>query len=201
VEINFIEELDVLEENNYSGIVKVHVDDNYITNENFTKICKLKNLTHLDLYNCQINHIPKDIYNLTNLQFLGFGANNLVKISKKIKNLTKLTTLQLLDNQLTHIPSEIYSLPNLSVLSLICNKLKTVDKEIKKIKLVEISTSTYDNLDNLQDVEYLQINRLHIPLLNLPLTLREIRLYKPYIINIKLPFNCKLYIDDVLCEN
>jgi hypothetical protein len=63
---------------------------------------------------------------------------------------------------------------------------------------VELGTDSYD-IDNLSnDCTYLQINYLEVPLTNLPITMEEIRLYNPQLLDIKLPFDCKLYINDIL---
>ena len=56
-------------------------------------------------------------------------------------------------------------------------------------------------MDNLSfDSEYLQIEGLNKPLLNLPIGVQEIRLYLPKIKvkDLKVPFGCNVYEDDVL---
>jgi hypothetical protein len=64
---------------------------------------------------------------------------------------------------------------------------------------VAIFFNSYDNLNNLScECEYLQINNLDFPLNNLPHTIKEIRLNLPHKVNIKKPFDCKIYIDDML---
>ena len=56
-------------------------------------------------------------------------------------------------------------------------------------------------MDNLScDCEYLQVEGLEKPLINLPTSIQEIRLYLPKIKlrDIKVPFGCKVYEDDIL---
>ena len=57
------------------------------------------------------------------------------------------------------------------------------------------------NLDNLDsDCEFLILNYLEVPLRNLPISLKEIWLFCPEIDigQHKIPFGCKLYVDDEL---
>ena len=101
-------------------------------------------------------------------------------------------------NHLTTLPDSIGCLTNLTALSLQRNKLKKITSSIKNIINVELGTDSYD-IDNLSnDCNYLQIDKLDIPLTNLPTTMEEIRLYNPKMVDIKLPFGCKLYINDIL---
>jgi hypothetical protein len=46
----------------------------------------------------------------------------------------------------------------------------------------------------------LQIYKLNTNITNLPPFLKEIRLYEPIIKDIKVPYGCSLYIDDIKIE-
>ena len=82
------------------------------------------------------------------------------------------------------------------------NKLNYISKELSKVKELSIYTDSYANLNNLSgECEYLQINGLKQPLKNLPVTIKEIRLYEPIIKDIKIPYGCSLYIDNIKIIN
>ena len=135
----------------------------------------------------------------------------LITLSENIKELTKLKTLILEENRLIKLPECVYDLPQLILLKLNNNSLKTLSIKIKQISKVNITSISYDmnNLSN--DCAYMQIDnfhdpyffqKTHQPMTNLPASLEEIRFYKSdnsYVKNnVKIPFGCKLYIDDVL---
>jgi Leucine-rich repeat (LRR) protein len=87
---------------------------------------------HLKYYQLS-GSIPKEIGNLTNLEYLVLGDNQLIgSIPPEIGNLTNLLTLDLSGNQLTgSIPPEIGNLTNLAALILAQNQLTGhIPKEI-----------------------------------------------------------------------
>ena len=102
------------------------------------------------------------------------------------------------DNLIEYVPDLLYNLTNLE-LHLENNKLHYLSKKILNIKKSCISANSYYNLNDLpNNTEYLQINELDVPLLNLPCNLKEIRLYDPIKVNIKVPFGCSLFINDFM---
>jgi Leucine-rich repeat (LRR) protein len=164
----------------------------------------LNNLLTLHLYDANLLSFPEIICSLTALKKLELGYNKITQIPESIGNLVNLKKIGLESNLLILLPENIYNLPKLKYLYIQNNKLKTISKKINNIKRVYINIYSYENLDNMPNdgtCEYLQIHNLHIPLKNLPLSLLEIRLYRPEKINIKLPYNCNLYIDNILQKN
>lgn len=87
------------------------------------------NTKELDLRNCYLTSLPKEIGNLKNLRELSVGFNDLTSIPKEIGNLKKLEYLHLHENKLTELPAEIYALPKLEELHLEFNPLKKLSKE------------------------------------------------------------------------
>ena len=221
IKINNLKELYELHENDYNKVISI-----CLTSINLLLIPPIIfnfiNLQILYLDNNQITTIPQSIANLTNLQILHLGNNNLTilpniidklinlkmlflnknklkTIPSTIGNLIKLQYLSLQNNQLITLPSTISNLVNLNVLVLTYNKLKTIPPSIKNIKDSQcIDVTSYDNLDNLSyDCVFLQIYGLNRPLHNLMPLVKEIRLYNPIIKDIKIPYGCDLYINNI----
>ncbi len=127
----------------------------------------------------QITEIPKEIWNLTNLEMLSLDWNQITEIPKEIWNLTKLSLLDLEWNQITEIPKEIWNLTNLEWLCLRWNKLTEIPKEIWNFtnlkwlylewnKLTEIPKEIW-NLTNLKwlNLEWNQITEIPKEIWNL----------------------------------
>ena len=116
----------------------------------------------------------------------------------QIKKFKNLKILIMYNNNIEIIPKEIMNLSNLKKLDMSYNKLKIIPIEITKIKdfkSFDIFYNSYENINNMSiDCVYFQIKNLSVPLLNLPITMKEIRLYNPISISVKLPFNCKIKI-------
>ena len=204
-------------------ILKVHLDKRdleYIPD----KIFEFTNLQVLNLSSNLIKEIPKNIGNLKNLQELYLDRNSITELPEEIGNLKKLKKIIISNNKITKLPDNFYNLENLEIFNISCNhlemvsddikkldkleylylrnnKLRYIPREISKIKVVKIFSDSYENLNNLSyECEYLQIENLDKPLTNLPTNIQELRLYLPKLklSEIKLPFGCKLYEDDIL---
>jgi len=205
-------------------------------NNNITIISeKLYGLTKLTMLNLAHNKLKKlsdSIGNLHNLQLLNISKNkNLKKLPasisklKEIKQLyisgigletypvefcyfSKLERLVMNNNNIETIPNEIVNLTSLNYLSIRMNNISSLPIEIKLLKNYNKFDIYHDSYSNSlsPECEYYQSKNLLVALDNLPVTLKEIRLYKPSCRNyddyykkpIKIPFGCKLYIDDIL---
>lgn len=189
------------------------------------KIFEFRNMKLLSLSSNLLTKIPDKISKLVNLEELYLDRNKLTELPDEIGELSKLRKLILSNNKIRNFPENFYKLSNLEILNIVSNeleqitddvgkmvkleylylrsnKLKYISKNLGKIKEVSIYTDSYDNINNLsEDSEYLQINGLRQSLTNLPVTIKEIRLYLPTRVDIKRPFDCALYVDDKLVEN
>lgn len=224
INIKSINELRRLDIKNYCKVLKVELDRLDLS-EIPEKIYELTNLKVLILSSNLLTTVSGKISNLAKLEELYLNRNKLVELPEEIGELKKLRKLILSDNKIKTLPNSFYNLSNLELLNIISNqlevisdditkltnleylylrsnKLKNISKEVGKIKVADIYPDSYENMNNLaENCEYLQINKLKDPLKNLPTNLKEIRLFLPVRVDIKLPFDCKLYIDDVLKEH
>jgi Leucine-rich repeat (LRR) protein len=166
------------------------------------KIYNFINLEALNLNFNKLNFIDQDITKFTNLEELHLQCNNFKSIPKSIFKLINLKLLNIFSNQISSIPDDIQNLIHLKNLYLGNNKITYIPENIKNIKNIYIAPCSYD-LNNLSNkCEYLQFDDLDAILKNLPPLLKELRLYNPVInitnTNTKIPFGCKLYIDNIL---
>jgi leucine-rich repeat protein SHOC2 len=223
IDINNMNQLKCIDSRLYDKILKVHLDKRdleYIPEIIF----KFTNLQVLNLSSNLIKIIPNNIGDLVNLQELYLDRNHISEIPEEIGKLCKLRKVILSNNKIKYLPNSFYNLENLEILNISCNhlgllsddisklekleylylrnnRLRYIPKDIAKIKVTKIFYDSYENLNNLSyECEYLQIENLDKPLTNLPINIQELRLYLPKLklTEIKLPFGCKLYEDDIL---
>lgn len=225
LDINNMDDLKYTNSNLYDKILEVHLDKRDIE-EIPDKIFYMTNLRILNLSSNLIKNISCKIGKLVNLEELYLDRNHITELPEEIGNLKKLKKIILSNNIIKTLPKNFYNLENLEILNITCNqlemitdditklknldyiylrsnKLRYIPKEISKIKVVKIFSDSYENFDNLSyECEYLHIENLDKPLNNLPINIQELRLYLPKmkLTDIKLPFGCKLYEDDILRE-
>ncbi|MBE8988468.1 COR domain-containing protein, partial [Nostoc sp. LEGE 12450] len=99
---------------------------------------QLTNLQTLNLGSNQLSSLPPEIVQLTNLQTLNLGSNQLSSLPPEIVQLTNLQTLNLGSNQLSSLPPEIVQLTNLQTLNLGSNQLSSLPPEI--VQLTNLQT-------------------------------------------------------------
>jgi len=93
-------------------------------------ISNFVNLKNLTLHP---KKLPKQLYNLTNLNNLDLSYNNLTWISNSIWNLVNLTSLNLNNNHIKLLPNSIWNLTKMQNLYLSRNKLITLPFSIQKL--------------------------------------------------------------------
>lgn len=98
-------------------------------------------------------YFPKTKNELINITKLSLRWNRLKEIPKELFNLTELEILELNNNNLEILPAEISNLINLKELNLNINSLKTLPKEIielKQLEVLNIKNNKYLELDSEQ---------------------------------------------------
>ena len=112
----------------------------------------------LDLSHCGLTEIPKEVFELENIQTLRLNnsfinneeyKNRISSIPPEISNLKTLEYLQIVDNLISDIPDEILLLKNLKLLDLTNNKLKNLNKTIctlPKLEDLQLSKNPIENV-------------------------------------------------------
>lgn len=124
-------------------------------------VLEFPNITELEIHNCILGIIPKEISQLKHLERLVFNRCCIADVSDKIGELENLTTLQISNNpNLTNIPKTIDNMQNLSSLILHNNNLKEFPHilHMKNIKVLNIKGNEllYD-----LDIDMKYLNKLH----------------------------------------
>lgn len=90
-------------------------------------------LTHIDLYNTNINYFPSFLFKSKNLTSIVIYGSDIKRIPKEIKRLRKLETLSIGFCPLKQIPNHVFSLPNIKFLAFeSCFRLNKISGDIKK---------------------------------------------------------------------
>jgi Leucine-rich repeat (LRR) protein len=105
----------------------------------------------LDLSNQNLNKIPDDVFNKTNLEKLDVSNNSLTgAIQSQIGQLQKLRILNASNNNMTGVPAEVGQLRNLEILDLSNNQLTGLPNELgnlQNLKSLNISGNDYSEQD------------------------------------------------------
>ena len=192
---------------------------------NFFDIEKL-NLTSLNLQNNIFSKIP-NISTQLNLEVLKIESNPIYELPEYIGLLNKIHTLYVPGTFMKPFPKSIANLTELNKTNIfdMCfdlfylyedkilitnfdsymlkNEFPNNITQMNILNCVNIdnfikTSNNYDNLPN--TIEKIKIHNLKSELLNLPHVLQELRLYNSLIKfnDIKLPYGCSLYVDDIL---
>ena len=108
----------------FNEFLRTECDMNYSLDE-------LTNLQDLSFGYNQLTSVPAEICHLPNLQYLSLDNNQLTSVPAEIGHLTNLQVLSLYDNELTSLPAEICNLTNLQKLFLEYNQLTSLPAKIE----------------------------------------------------------------------
>ncbi|MFZ1039833.1 MAG: leucine-rich repeat domain-containing protein [Anaerolineales bacterium] len=96
------------------------------------EIGHLAKLKSIQINNTNLEDLPDEFYQLTNLQYMGLMYNNLLSISPKIENLSNLQRLDLSNNpNLTSLPPEVGKMRSLQELLLYDTGMQEIPASIK----------------------------------------------------------------------
>ena len=132
-----------------------------------------KDLKVLRLYGNSIDSIPDRIAELTQLEKLYMGRNDLKYIPAAIGELKNLKILSVQYNEIDSLPEELGNLTSLEQLLLNQNKLTSLPESFGNLKNLEIFQVKYNRLDSLpnsigecENLQFVYLNRNN--LLKLP---------------------------------
>ncbi len=91
-------------------------------------------VTYLQLYRQKLKEIPKEVFELKNLEELVLYDNSIKVIPPEIGKLKKLKKLSIERNNLKSLPNELFELKELEGLHLDNNPIKTIPAEIGQLK-------------------------------------------------------------------
>lgn len=125
-----------------------------------------KDIKVIRLYGNHIDSIPDRISELTNLEKLYIGKNDLKYIPASIGQLTNLKLLSLQYNELDSLPDELTDLVALEQLLLNQNNLQTLPDSLGKLKNLQVLQVKFNQLDSLpqsigdcENLKFIYLNR------------------------------------------
>lgn len=97
-------------------------------------VYQLKNLQELNVSRNKLKDLPKDMDSLKNLEVLNASANDIDTLYSEIGNCTQLKKLILNQNIIAILPSTIGNLTNMTFLDMWGNEINEFPKEIAKLE-------------------------------------------------------------------
>lgn len=143
-------------------------EDELKNQPSFTSLEEAKNdslgVVKLVLRKKRLKTIPKEIWSMTNLQYLDLSKNKIDSIPPQIKNLTKLQVIILSKNKISELPEEFYQLKNLKIIRIGSNDVGYLSKqvsnftELKELDLWNTNVGTLPfELSQLKKLELLDL--------------------------------------------
>lgn len=143
-------------------------EDELKNQPSFTSLEEAKNdslgVVKLVLRKKRLKSIPKEIWSMTNLQYLDLSKNKIDSIPPQIKNLTKLQVIILSKNKISELPEEFYQLKNLKIIRIGSNDVGYLSKqvsnftELKELDLWNTNVGTLPfELSQLKKLELLDL--------------------------------------------
>ncbi len=142
--------LAVIEKANQTGQTSLNLSFQQI-NELPDEIGQLTNLISLSLSNNRLKALPDSIVQLTNLTTLNLQDNQLTVLPKSLGQLTHLTCLYFWNNNLTSLPDSIGQLINLTALYISNNQLKVLPDSIGQLTTLKSLDLGNNQLEVLPD--------------------------------------------------
>jgi internalin A len=106
----------------------------YLPKKDCLTTVKIRNCTHLRLYQAKLNAIPVEVKQLSNLLEIDLAGNFLTSLPHWINRFSCLTHLNLGRNKIETLPDEIVELTDLKEVNLYSNNLKAIPVQIFRIK-------------------------------------------------------------------
>jgi Leucine-rich repeat (LRR) protein len=139
----------------YLSVFDLHCQSIIISNKNIRlllpEITRFKNLKILNLDGNQISTLPKELFELEQLEELDLSSNKLNVLPPDIGKLKNLKKLSIRNMKLTHLPDELTDLSNLTKLDVGGNELISLPETIGKLKKLEIFGASDNQIKRLPE--------------------------------------------------
>lgn len=114
---------------------------------------------------CDLEAIPDNIYEYSNLTKLILSNNKIKSIPKEIQILKKLKVLDLANNEISVLQSAVFCLPKLGTLNLYGNKIKKLPKQFynSKISKLIVGKNPIEESEKVKLVGYCEVIGLEKP--------------------------------------
>jgi len=151
-------------------------------------------VTKLILKKKKLISIPREIFKMTELEYLDLSKNKSDSIPKEIANLKNLRVLILSKNKVKKIPVELYGLKKLKILDLSSNDISKLPKGIKGLLQLEELNLWNTSIDNLpydiDEVKTLKVIDMRGILLNFEMQEELLELLPKVKLYLSPPCNC-----------
>ncbi|MAS51576.1 MAG: hypothetical protein CMD20_00080 [Flavobacteriales bacterium] len=152
------------------------------------------NVEKLILKKKKLTSIPKEVFNMTELEYLDLSKNKIDSIPKEIVNLKNLRVLILAKNKITKIPIELYSLKKLKILDVSSNDISKLPRGIKELSRLEElnlwNTSVDDLPFDIDSIKTLRVIDMRGILLNFEMQEELLELLPKVKLYLSPPCNC-----------
>jgi hypothetical protein len=126
-----------VELNLFTSLKELSLENNDLSNANFSVLLELKKLKSLSLQNCRLNKIPAQLFQLKGLEILNLYWNNLTDIPDELYSLTKLKDLNIGSNNLNSLSPKISNLKNLEFLETSATEIKNYPDAMTTLKNIK----------------------------------------------------------------
>ncbi|MCH9631472.1 MAG: hypothetical protein S4CHLAM37_14950 [Chlamydiia bacterium] len=112
-------------------------------------LCRLPLLTTLNASNCEVEEIPAEIGDLTNLENFEVANNSITTIPEEFGKLTRLSGLNLSNNKIATVPEGFANLTSLKALGFASNQLTTFPREflnLASLAVIDLGSNRIDRL-------------------------------------------------------
>jgi Leucine-rich repeat (LRR) protein len=132
---------------NSKSLGGIHVDNCKL--EDISVLASCKNLIEIRACSNQINEIPTNIGDLTQLSKFFVAGNHICKLPESFSRLKNILELSLADNEMVSFPNLIFELSALEALYLNGNRIKELDNHFDNFKALEVLDLRNNQISNL----------------------------------------------------
>jgi len=137
----------------------------YATHQHILSVPKeifdLTNLQRLTIHNVDMQTFPDGVEKLRNLTYIDLSTNQLTEFPIGICQIIRLRTVDLHANQIKEVPEEMVQLVNLETLNLSWNSIKTVSKRMHTMINLKYIDLSHNKLTKIPDFVWRARNLVH----------------------------------------